>query len=59
MALGKDILGAFAEWWKLSLLTENISQTLKFLKSLPNKPQSVDLLPYHNTAAHKYRAFWP
>jgi glycyl-radical enzyme activating protein family len=33
---------------------KNINATLDFLSSLTVKPLAVDLLPYHNTAAHKY-----
>lgn len=32
----------------------NISATIKFLKSLKNKPEVVGLLPYHNIAINKY-----
>lgn len=35
----------------------NLTDTLAFLATLPQKPQGVDLLPYHNTAAHKYVRF--
>lgn len=35
----------------------NLTETLAFLATLPNKPLGVDLLPYHNTAAHKYIRF--
>jgi len=34
---------------------ENISGSITFLKSLEAPVQAVDLLPFHNTAAHKYR----
>jgi pyruvate formate lyase activating enzyme len=34
---------------------ENISGSIAFLKSLEAPVQAVDLLPFHNTAAHKYR----
>lgn len=36
---------------------ENIMETLSFLENLPGEPDGVDLLPYHNTAAHKYNRF--
>lgn len=35
----------------------NLNAALDFLATLPNRPQGVDLLPYHNTAAHKYDQF--
>ena len=56
-ALGKDIWVRLPMVENVTFTDENISHTLEFLKSLPNKPQSVDLLPYHNTAAHKYERF--
>ncbi len=36
---------------------ENINDIIGFLMTLSVKPQGVDLLPYHNTAAHKYKKF--
>ncbi len=36
---------------------ENIKETLDFLESLAGEPEGVDLLPYHNTGAHKYSRF--
>lgn len=36
---------------------ENLSDILQFLGTLSHKPQGVDLLPFHNTAAHKYKRF--
>jgi pyruvate formate lyase activating enzyme len=36
---------------------ENIKETLDFLGSLSGEPEGVDLLPYHNTGAHKYIRF--
>ncbi|MBB3187675.1 glycyl-radical enzyme activating protein [Microbacter margulisiae] len=35
----------------------NIEKIIRFLSSIPNRPESVDLLPYHNTATHKYERF--
>jgi pyruvate formate lyase activating enzyme len=35
----------------------NLTEILAFLATLPQKPQGVDLLPYHNTASHKYDRF--
>ncbi len=34
---------------------KNINETLDFLNNLAIKPEAVDLLPYHNTASHKYQ----
>lgn len=36
---------------------ENIERTISFLKSMPAPVEGVDLLPYHNTASHKYNRF--
>jgi pyruvate formate lyase activating enzyme len=36
---------------------ENMNDIIMFLNTLPVIPQGVDLLPYHNTAAHKYNKF--
>ena len=36
---------------------ENISFTLSFLEQLPAPILGVDLLPWHNTASHKYARF--
>ncbi|MDD2995818.1 MAG: glycyl-radical enzyme activating protein [Paludibacter sp.] len=41
----------------VTLTEENIAQTIDFLKTLAHKPDEVNLLPYHNTAAHKYERF--
>lgn len=41
----------------LTFTDENVQATLDFLRRLPNKPVAVDLLPYHNTAVHKYDRF--
>lgn len=38
----------------ISFTEQNINETLDFLTSLKHQPEGVDLLPYHNTAAHKY-----
>ncbi len=35
----------------------NIQQTLNYLSKLKFKVEGVDLLPYHNTASHKYERF--
>jgi len=35
----------------------NIRQTLEYLCSLSKPVEGVDLLPYHNTASHKYERF--
>ncbi|MDR3251513.1 MAG: radical SAM protein [Tannerella sp.] len=36
---------------------ENISRSIALLKSMPAAADGVDLLPFHNTAAHKYARF--
>ena len=41
----------------ISFTENNISETIVFLSKLSYKIEGVDLLPYHNTAAHKYRRF--
>ncbi len=38
----------------ITFTDQNINKTLDFLTSLKHQPEGVDLLPYHNTAAHKY-----
>lgn len=35
----------------------NLTEILALLATLPQKPQGIDLLPYHNTAIHKYVRF--
>lgn len=56
-ALGKTIWIRLPMVEQVTFSDSNIQQTLDFLKLLPHKPQSVDLLPYHNTASHKYERF--
>jgi pyruvate formate lyase activating enzyme len=34
---------------------ENIGRTIAFLTALPRQVEGVDLLPYHDTAKHKYK----
>jgi pyruvate formate lyase activating enzyme len=41
----------------ISFTGNNISETIVFLSKLNNPVEGVDLLPYHNTAAHKYTRF--
>jgi pyruvate formate lyase activating enzyme len=41
----------------VTFTSANMEQTLAFLSSLPFPVEGVDLLPYHNTAAHKYKRF--
>ena len=40
---------------EISFTSENIKQCISFLKNLPAAITGVDLLPYHNTALHKYK----
>lgn len=42
---------------QITCTPENIEQTIAFLKNLPAPVEGVDLLPYHNTASHKYNRF--
>ncbi|MDD3079853.1 MAG: glycyl-radical enzyme activating protein [Paludibacter sp.] len=42
---------------EVTFTKENIQQTLQFLSGLPQQPEEIDLLPYHNTASHKYERF--
>lgn len=41
----------------ISFTEENINQTIAYLNELENKPEGVDLLPYHTIATHKYEKF--
>ena len=41
----------------ITLTLNNIRQTIVFLKTLNAPVDGVDLLPYHNTASHKYERF--
>lgn len=41
----------------ITFTDDNICRSIDFLRNLPAKPESVDLLPFHNTASHKYERF--
>ena len=41
----------------ISFTENNLNETIVFLTNLNQLPEGVDLLPYHNTAAHKYDRF--
>ena len=41
----------------ITFTEENINQTLYYLTGLKFPVEGVDLLPYHNTASHKYERF--
>ncbi|MDD3489487.1 MAG: glycyl-radical enzyme activating protein [Paludibacter sp.] len=56
-AMGKRIQVRIPCVPNVTLTEENIAQTIDFLKTLAHKPDEVNLLPYHNTAAHKYERF--
>lgn len=56
-AMGKHIQVRIPCVPNVTLTEENIAQTIDFLKTLAHKPTEVNLLPYHNTAAHKYERF--
>lgn len=42
---------------EITFTPENIGACVSFLEKLPAPADGVDLLPYHNTASHKYRRF--
>jgi pyruvate formate lyase activating enzyme len=42
---------------EITFKEENINQTLDYLSGLKFPLEGVDLLPYHNTASHKYERF--
>jgi len=42
---------------EITFTLNNIRQTIVFLKTLNSPVDGVDLLPYHNTASHKYERF--
>jgi pyruvate formate lyase activating enzyme len=42
---------------EISTTLENVKQSIVFLKELPNPPEGIDLLPFHNTAKEKYKRF--
>ena len=56
-AMGKHIQVRIPCVPNVTLTEENIAQTIDFLSSLTQKTEEVNLLPYHNTAAHKYERF--
>jgi pyruvate formate lyase activating enzyme len=41
----------------ITFTNENINQTVAYLSGLKFSIEGVDLLPYHNTASHKYERF--
>lgn len=41
----------------ITFTEENINQTIDYLSGLKFPTEGVDLLPYHNTASHKYERF--
>lgn len=41
----------------ISMTTENIDKTIRFLCQLDQAPLSVDLLPFHRAASEKYKRF--
>ena len=41
----------------ITFTEENINQTIDYLSGLKFPVEGIDLLPYHNTAAHKYERF--
>jgi len=41
----------------ITFTEENINQTIAYLSGLKFPIEGIDLLPYHNTASHKYERF--
>lgn len=41
----------------ISATDENIRESIAFLNSFQQKPEGIDLLPFHQTASHKYKRF--
>jgi len=56
-AMNKPIMVRIPFIPEITLTEKNIAKSIDFLKSLPHKPVEVNLLPYHNTASHKYDRF--
>lgn len=56
-AMGKNIQVRIPCVPNVTSTDENIAQTIDFLNTLVHKPDEVNLLPYHNTASHKYERF--
>ncbi len=57
LSMGKNVRIRIPVIPGFSFSEVNIAQTLEFLEEHTAKPEGVDLLPYHNTATHKYTRF--
>lgn len=57
LELGKKIRIRVPMIPEITFTENNINQTLEYLSNLKYPVEGVDLLPYHNTAAHKYERF--
>ncbi len=57
LAMGKKVRIRIPMIPGITFTEENINQTFAYLSNLKFPVEGVDLLPYHNTAAHKYERF--
>ena len=57
LAMGKKVRIRLPMIPGISFTESNINDTIDFLSQLNHPNEGVDLLPYHNTAAHKYERF--
>jgi pyruvate formate lyase activating enzyme len=57
LAMGKKVRIRIPMIPGITFTEENINRTLEYLSTLKSPVEGVDLLPYHNTAAHKYERF--
>ncbi len=55
--MGKTVYLRMPMVQDVSFSETNILQTLHFLSGLNRKPELINLLPFHNTASHKYERF--
>ena len=57
MEMGKKVRIRIPLIPEMTFTLNNIKQTIVFLTKLKASVEGVDLLPYHNTASHKYERF--
>lgn len=57
LALGAKVIIRIPVVPAITFTERNMQQTLEFLSALECRPEEIDLLPYHNTASHKYERF--
>ena len=55
--MGKSVYIRMPMVQDASFSETNIQQSLDFLSGLSRKPELINLLPFHNTASHKYERF--